>query len=169
MSAWKWTFFILERYFCPNFWTNRVYNKKESSIFKRLFRYLLIIIKYCYVVYTSYVTKNLMNFYRVKVKIWDLTFEISETKKYKFGICQFIVKWKRSHFRSTCDAQKRLCLSSLLKTVWLSAVLNQLNPLLMTERTFRQPVCWSSSASKWVLNSQLIVLNLIRQYHRKIS
>ena len=29
MSAWKWTFFILERYFCPNFWTNRLYNKKR--------------------------------------------------------------------------------------------------------------------------------------------
>ena len=25
-----------------------------------------------YVVYTSYVTKNLMNFYHVKIKIWDL-------------------------------------------------------------------------------------------------
>ena len=37
--------------------------------------YVFIIIKYCYVVYTSYVTKNLMNFNRVKIKIWDLRFE----------------------------------------------------------------------------------------------
>ena len=26
----KWTFFILELYFCPNFWTNHFYNKKET-------------------------------------------------------------------------------------------------------------------------------------------
>ena len=40
-----------------------------SSIFKRLFRYVFIIIKYCYVVYTLYVTKDLMNFYLVEIKI----------------------------------------------------------------------------------------------------
>ena len=27
----KWTFFILELYFCPNFWTNHFYNKKETK------------------------------------------------------------------------------------------------------------------------------------------
>ena len=30
---------------------------------------MYLLFKYCYVVYTSYVTKNLMNFYRVKIKI----------------------------------------------------------------------------------------------------
>ena len=46
----------------------------------------IIIIKYCYVVYTSYVTKNLMNFYRVNIKIWDLRFEtfaVSRKRVYK--------------------------------------------------------------------------------------
>ena len=38
-----------------------------NGVFKRLFRYVFIIIKYSYVVYTSYVTKNQMNFYRVKI------------------------------------------------------------------------------------------------------
>ena len=28
--------------------------------------------------------------------------------------CEFVLKWKRSHFRSTCVTQKRLCLSSLI-------------------------------------------------------
>ena len=37
---------------------------------------MYLLFKYCYVVYTSYVTKNLMNSYRVKIKIWDLRFEI---------------------------------------------------------------------------------------------
>ena len=36
-----------------------------------------------------------------------------ETKKWKNWYSQFILKWKSSHFRLTCVAQKRLCLSSL--------------------------------------------------------
>ena len=31
---WKWTFFILQRYFCQNFWSNRLYNKKETKKYK---------------------------------------------------------------------------------------------------------------------------------------
>jgi len=27
---WKWTFFILEQYFCPNFWTNHLFNTKGT-------------------------------------------------------------------------------------------------------------------------------------------
>ena len=51
--------------------------------------------KYCYVVYISFVTKNLMNFYRVKIKIWDLRFEnatkIDIEKLYMVDSGQFTV------------------------------------------------------------------------------
>ena len=36
---------------------------------KRYFRYVFIVIKYCYVVVFYIVLKNLRNFYRVKIKI----------------------------------------------------------------------------------------------------
>ena len=55
-----------------------------NGVFKRLFRYVFIIIKYSYVVYTSYVTKNQMNFYRVK--IWDLRYQNPTQSKKKPSI-----------------------------------------------------------------------------------
>ena len=30
----KWTFLILEQYFCPNFWTNRLFNTKGTKKYK---------------------------------------------------------------------------------------------------------------------------------------